>query len=325
MFDTLCDIEIENFLNPLENSKFKTDGYILVRNAIKDPNVLDEIERKIDEIDSQSRRDGEDHRGTTLDDHKNAMYFDFIQRHKLFVDLATWQTTFHKIWGLMGWNIFCYVTNLIVSPPDPKAQKFQHGKSLIKEIHQDGGRMNCEADESSMLSLKVGYFLSDCSGELDGNLAIIPSSHRERLFEYGNPQTARKETTDRIDCIDPELLADNAIEKLRPIKAKRGDAIIFDRRLWHTRTKNISDKTRKVLFYGYSYRWTRGYEYYCPNILRSRYPGKLNPILEQVLDIKNREGDNDYDTGRFVNNPLPLQNFVMFLENVGVIKDGVLV
>ena len=82
MFDTLRDIEIENFLNPLENSYFKTDGYIIVRNAIKDPNVLDEIECKIDEIDSQARRDGEDHRGTTLDDHKNAMYFDFIQKHK---------------------------------------------------------------------------------------------------------------------------------------------------------------------------------------------------------------------------------------------------
>ena len=111
------------------------------------------------------------------------------------MDLATWQTTFHKIWGLMGWNIFCYVTNLIVSPPDPKAQKFQHGKSLIKEIHQDGGRMNCEADESSMLSLKVGYFLSDCSGELDGNLAIIPSAI---VNDYSNMVTHKRHKKKRL-------------------------------------------------------------------------------------------------------------------------------
>jgi ectoine hydroxylase len=36
-----------------------------------------------------------------------------------------------------------------------------------------------------------------------------------------------------------------------------GSAVFFDRRLWHAASPNYSDVTRKVLFYGYSYRWLR--------------------------------------------------------------------
>ena len=37
----------------------------------------------------------------------------------------------------------------------------------------------------------------------------------------------------------------------------RGGAVLFDRRLWHTGTQNHANFPRKVLFYGYSYRWLR--------------------------------------------------------------------
>ena len=36
-----------------------------------------------------------------------------------------------------------------------------------------------------------------------------------------------------------------------------GGAAVFDRRIWHASSANISDITRKALFYGYSYRWVR--------------------------------------------------------------------
>ena len=42
-----------------------------------------------------------------------------------------------------------------------------------------------------------------------------------------------------------------------PVCAKPGTAVFFDRRLWHTASPNWSDVTRKVLFYGYGYRWIR--------------------------------------------------------------------
>jgi ectoine hydroxylase-related dioxygenase (phytanoyl-CoA dioxygenase family) len=42
-----------------------------------------------------------------------------------------------------------------------------------------------------------------------------------------------------------------------PVLAKPGTAVFFDRRLWHAASPNWSDVTRKVLFYGYGYRWIR--------------------------------------------------------------------
>ncbi len=42
-----------------------------------------------------------------------------------------------------------------------------------------------------------------------------------------------------------------------PVTVKPGTAVFFDRRLWHTASPNWSDVTRKVLFYGYGYRWIR--------------------------------------------------------------------
>ena len=38
--------------------------------------------------------------------------------------------------------------------------------------------------------------------------------------------------------------------------AEPGDAVFFDRRIWHTRSRNYSRHTRKVVFFGYTYRWT---------------------------------------------------------------------
>ena len=37
--------------------------------------------------------------------------------------------------------------------------------------------------------------------------------------------------------------------------ANPGDAVFFDRRLWHTRTNNYSDVTRKGMFFAYCPRW----------------------------------------------------------------------
>jgi hypothetical protein len=40
------------------------------------------------------------------------------------------------------------------------------------------------------------------------------------------------------------------------VSAAPGDALFFDRRIWHTRSRNYSEHTRKAIFFGYAYRWT---------------------------------------------------------------------
>ena len=64
---------------------------------------------------------------------------------------------------------------------------------------------------------------------------VIPGSH---LWTEPLPRT-------------PGEIPDGAIEVL----AKAGDVTLFERRIWHGRSTNLSDRTRMVVFYGYSPRW----------------------------------------------------------------------
>ncbi|MFT7692673.1 MAG: ectoine hydroxylase, partial [Candidatus Latescibacterota bacterium] len=100
-------------------------------------------------------------------------------------------------------------------------------------FHQDSGRVNLEleGDPRPRLSLKVAYWLSDISEPGRGNFYIVPGSHLYNKLHRpadGNPQ--------------------NAI----PVCAQRGDAVFFDRSLWHARSPNHSPSVRKALFYGYA-------------------------------------------------------------------------
>jgi ectoine hydroxylase-related dioxygenase (phytanoyl-CoA dioxygenase family) len=92
--------------------------------------------------------------------------------------------------------------------------------------------MNRELDVELMprISMKVGYFLADIAEPGMGNFCVIPGSH---LTRHPDPN----------DGIQ--------------ITAAAGDAVVFDRRLWHSGSTNQSAATRRALFYGYSYRWLR--------------------------------------------------------------------
>jgi ectoine hydroxylase len=89
------------------------------------------------------------------------------------------------------------------------------------------------------MSVKVGYWLSDVSEPGRGNLKIIPGSHT-RNWIHGPPRRD-------IEWPEPE----GSIE----VCAQPGDAVFFDRRLWHARTGNYSDITRKAIFFGYTPHW----------------------------------------------------------------------
>jgi len=67
---------------------------------------------------------------------------------------------------------------------------------------------------------------------------------------------------------------------MEQVQVKAGTAVLFDRRLWHSRGLNTSDVTRKVLFLGYSYRWLRGLDY---NVIPDEILKKCDPIRRQLL------------------------------------------
>ena len=105
----------------------------------------------------------------------------------------------------------------------------------------------------------MGFFLTDTSEVDRANFHFIPGSHlRQTEFPVDESEEHPEAT---------------------PICAAPGDALLFDRRLWHAGGRNRSDVTRKVVFFGYSYRWLRPRD----NMTVDRYLASADPIRRQLL------------------------------------------
>ncbi len=218
---------IQYGLTPEEREAFDRDGYFAVENALN-PQQLSALEAATDDIHQRHIDNG-------LGPNERLFYGNFIPDNPLFLDLVDYESILPKVWEILGWNIYLYHAHLIITPPS--------GESANDKTfgwHQDSGRINMEIESSPRprISLKVGYFLSDTSEAGRGNFWVVPGSH---LW----------------DKIDRPQSGEGQPEGAVPVLAKPGTAVFFDRRIWHAGTPNWSDVTRKVLFYGYGYRWIR--------------------------------------------------------------------
>ncbi len=243
---------LNHLLSDTEYEKFKTDGYMVVPGALEHAHC-DRLEAAGDTLDARERQAHD----VAADARLSVM--DFIGRDPEFLELVDWPTVLPKVWGLMGWNIQIYHSHLVYTPPENDLATKKQG------WHQDSGRLNVEMEyhPRPMLSLKVAYFLSDCLEDGMGNFYVVPGSQEnDELI----PRDQRQ--------VDPPGAT--------PIYARRGDAVIFDRRLWHTASPNGADITRKVLFYGYSFRWIRPRD----DMSIEHYLRDCSPIRRQLLGTK---------------------------------------
>jgi ectoine hydroxylase len=216
---------LANRLTAGERERFETDGYLLVPGAL-DAGEVAALGGAVDAVHRRFLADGGDPRGECAWD-------DCLAEGGPFVDLIDHPATLPKVWGLLGWNISIYHTQLNVKPPSGKPPR-----TTTFSYHQDSGRVNreLETDPPARLSLKVAYYLTDVLAEGYGNTWLVPGSQackRLPLPAGGNGQP----------------------DGARAILAPAGTAMIFDRRVWHAGTRNWSDQVRRVVFYGYGYRW----------------------------------------------------------------------
>lgn len=218
---------LEHRLTDGERRQFDEQGFLIVEDALS-PGQVGALTEITDQMHAAKVAAG-------FDPKKALFYPNFIPDSPLFADLVDYEKVLPKVWGILGWNIYLYHAHLIVTPPS----------GLEKDDktfgwHQDSGRVNAEIESRPRprLSLKVAYFLSDISEPGRGNFWIIPGSHRSDTLQKPEGGIGQPE---------------GAI----PVCVRPGTAVFFDRRLWHTASPNWSDITRKVLFYGYGYRWIR--------------------------------------------------------------------
>ncbi len=210
-----------------ERRAFDETGLLVVENALS-PDQIASLTAATDLVYAARVAQGHDPASALF-------YPNFLPDDDLFLNLVDHEKILPKVWGILGWNIYLYHAHLIVTPPSGKPKD-----DKTFGWHQDSGRVNQEMESHPRprLSLKVAYFLSDTSEPGRGNFWVIPGSHKRDDLErppdgIGQPKGAV------------------------PVLAKPGTAVFFDRRLWHTASPNWSDVTRKILFYGYGYRWLR--------------------------------------------------------------------
>jgi ectoine hydroxylase-related dioxygenase (phytanoyl-CoA dioxygenase family) len=216
-------------ITPEQRDEFQREGILLIRNALTEEHRA-RLEAAVDRVYAHEREAGRLKPDGTLH------LLGFLDRDEQFGELLTHPATFPYIWGLAGWNIYSHHNHLDVTPPSPHEEPPGWG------WHQDGYRQNSDPESLSgdtrpMLSLKVAYVLSDLSRTGRGATKVIPSSHLSNTLERTEAGHDPRGTME--------------------ITANPGDAFVFDRRLWHSRSVNRSTVTRKMLFVGYTYRWIR--------------------------------------------------------------------
>jgi ectoine hydroxylase-related dioxygenase (phytanoyl-CoA dioxygenase family) len=123
-----------------------------------------------------------------------------------------------------------------------------------------------ETDPRPRMTVKVAYWFSDVSQPGRGNLMVIPGSHETNWL----PGPSRR-----------DLVFPRPAEALE-VTVEPGDAVVFDRRLWHARSDNYSPLTRMAAFFGYTYRWVtiRDDVAHLPDRLWWK---ELTPVQRQLL------------------------------------------
>jgi ectoine hydroxylase-related dioxygenase (phytanoyl-CoA dioxygenase family) len=248
------DLRAVRTMTIAQRETFDEQGYLVVPNALS-PGRVDRLTDALDRVYGVETASGRVRPGQPLH------LFAFVLRDDRFLDLLDLPSTFPLVWGTLGWNIHMYHSHLDVHPPVREDEPPAWG------WHQDGGRQNLEIETQPVrprLSVKLGYFLSDVSEPGRGNLMVVPGSHRRNAIP-------RPEEPHR--GFEPP-------EGAVPVLAEPGTAVLFDRRLWHTRSPNRSPLTRMALFTGYTYRWIRPRDDYP---MDPRWFAGLSPVRRQLL------------------------------------------
>jgi ectoine hydroxylase len=253
-----------------QRAEFDKNGYLIIPGALT-PDEVDHYRGALDRVYQAAEAAGQIKQGASL--HQLSAVANCPEA----IGLIDHPVTLPYIWSVLGWNVHVYHSHLDVHPPLPAKRPFRF------EWHQDGGRQNreIETDPRPRLSVKLAYWLSDVSEPGRGNFKVVPGSHLTNWIS-GPPRRD-------VEWPDPE----GAIE----VTANAGDVVVFDRRLWHARSDNYSDITRKAMFFGYTPRWIAIRDEN-DGIWSSDWADEMNPVQRQLLGGI-RPGDGDHHWGHY--------------------------
>ena len=161
---------------------------------------------------------------------------------------------------LLSPNIHLHSTALIYKRPEsPDDPAFRRGWHRDIRIPRDMGHRGLP-----LVGIKVCYCLTDFQRP-DSGMTLMARGTHLRTEPLAIPKG-------QVDPLGVEVC---------DLRLNAGDALLFENRIFHTAAPNRSDRTSKVLMYGYAYRWMKP-EVYLDAPDRGHLE-KADPITRQLL------------------------------------------
>jgi len=219
-------------LTDSQRQSFAADGYLVVPNAL-DRETVDNLLTEADQLCAPFLNKPQ------LAGKPEYNHLDLrrgLLKHKALLNLVSNSTTVPLLVQLLSPNIHLHSTTVIYKRPEqPDAPSFRRGWHRDIRIPRDLGH-----EKLPLVGIKVCYCLTDFQQPNCGMTLMARGTH----LRTEPLQLAKGE----VDPIGVEV---------KDLKLKAGDALFFENRIFHTAAPNRSDRTSKVVIYGYAYRWMK--------------------------------------------------------------------
>ena len=247
-----------------QRRSFAEDGYLVVPNAL-DRDTVDQLLNEADQLCAPFLNKPE------LAGKPEYNHLDLrrgLLKHKALLALVANSTTVPLLVQLLSPNIHLHSTTVIYKRPEtPDTPSFRRGWHRDIRIPKDLGH-----EKLPLVGIKVCYCLTDFHHPNSGMTLMARGSHlRTEPLKISKGEVDPSD----VEVKDPRLNA--------------GDALFFENRIFHTAAPNRSDRTSKVVIYGYAYRWMKP-EVYLDNPDEQQLL-TVDPITRQLLG-----GYRDVDT-----------------------------
>jgi ectoine hydroxylase-related dioxygenase (phytanoyl-CoA dioxygenase family) len=259
-------------LTPEQRRQFDEDGFFLVENALAAQEVDDLVE-VIDELYAKYRKE------RNLGPHDAFQIRNVVAMHPRFRALIDHPQMLPLVVDVIGYNIQIRTSHMDVRPPmrTEDAQKDLGARDSFFPWHSDAPNFGWPTVDGVIpyMEMKVGYYLTDLTEHNSGAICVVRGSHRR----------AQKDAQGNY-IIDPADVVE--------VNVQPGTAMFWRTALLHCVTPNLSDHARKVLYYGYSYRWIRpsDYDHQEPAVLAGCTPVQLQLLGELGAGQTNYNGDD---------------------------------
>ena len=260
-------------MTPEQARQFDEDGFFLIEDAL----TADEIKTLlavIDEADQKFRSE------RNLGPHDPFQIRNIVAYHPTFRNMVDHPKILPYVVDGIGYNIQIRTSHMDVRPPHAE-RNVQHAlgeRASFFPWHSDGPNYGWPTvqDMIPFMEVKVGYYLTDLRETNSGAICVVRGSHR---------QSPWLDAADRRR-VDPKRVVE--------VNVKPGTAMIWRTSLLHCLTPNLSDRTRKCLYYGYAHRWLRpsDYDHQPAEALRDCNPIQLQLLGELGTGQDNYAGDD---------------------------------